>query len=179
MMLDPHSPQLEGFFDHPVDCLKVTVLSFLQQLTLICCLLKVEPLFCTWIKNHIPNWEEVAPQNHIPIKSRIMTSFSNWEENIRTLNFVIAFARIIFPEQCIVVSPDEGGAKRSEIINSIINTTLIINITIICIIIINITLTTITIVNIFNIIIDVLILLLRSVMIANSLGLEFAMIHNR
>ena len=23
MMLDPHSPQLEGFFDHPVDCLKV------------------------------------------------------------------------------------------------------------------------------------------------------------
>jgi len=71
MMLDPHSPQLEGFFDHPVDCLKV------------------EPLFCTWIKNHIPDWEE-----------------------------------------CIVVSPDEGGAKRS-------------------------------------------------VMIANSLGLEFAMIHNR
>merc|ERR1712032_966325 len=71
MMLDPHSPQLEGFFDHPVDCLKV------------------EPLFCTWIKNHIPNWDE-----------------------------------------CIVVSPDEGGAKRS-------------------------------------------------VMIANSLGLEFAMIHNR
>ena len=37
---------------------------------------------------------------------------------------------MIFPEQCIVVSPDEGGAKRSEIINSIINTTLIINITI-------------------------------------------------
>jgi len=71
MMLDPHSPQLEGFFDHPVDCLKV------------------EPLFCTWIKNNIPNWDE-----------------------------------------CIVVSPDEGGAKRS-------------------------------------------------VMIANSLGLEFAMIHNR
>jgi len=71
MMLDPHSPQLEGFFDHPVDCLKV------------------EPLFCTWVKNHIPNWE-----------------------------------------QCIVVSPDEGGAKRS-------------------------------------------------VMIANTLGLEFAMIHNR
>lgn len=71
MMLDPHSPQLEGFFDHPVDCLKV------------------EPLFCTWIKNHIPGWE-----------------------------------------QCMVVSPDEGGAKRS-------------------------------------------------VMIANSLGLEFAMIHNR
>jgi ribose-phosphate pyrophosphokinase len=71
MMLDPHSPQLEGFFDCPVDCLKV------------------EPLFCTWIKNHIPNWQ-----------------------------------------QCMVVSPDEGGAKRS-------------------------------------------------VMIANSLGLEFAMIHNR
>ena len=23
MMLDAHSPQLEGFFDHPVDCLKV------------------------------------------------------------------------------------------------------------------------------------------------------------
>ena len=89
-----------------------------------------------------------------------MTSFSNWEENIRTLNFVIAFARIIFPEQCIVVSPDEGGAKRSEIINSIICITLIINVTI---------------VNMFNIII----LLFRSVMIANSLGLEFAMIHNR
>lgn len=71
MMLDPHSPQLEGFFDHPVDCLKV------------------EPLFTAWIKNNIPNWD-----------------------------------------QCMVVSPDEGGAKRS-------------------------------------------------VMIANSLGLEFAMIHNR
>jgi len=71
MMLDPHSPQLEGFFDHPVDCLKV------------------EPLFCRWIKQNIPNWRE-----------------------------------------CVVVSPDEGGAKRS-------------------------------------------------VMIANSLGLEFAMIHNR
>eukprot|EP00092_Neocalanus_flemingeri_P010273 GFUD01011069.1.p1 GENE.GFUD01011069.1~~GFUD01011069.1.p1 ORF type:complete len:412 (+),score=111.32 GFUD01011069.1:237-1472(+) len=71
MMLDPHSPQLEGFFDHPVDCLKV------------------EPLFCRWIKQNIPNWRD-----------------------------------------CIVVSPDEGGAKRS-------------------------------------------------VMIANSLGLEFAMIHNR
>jgi len=71
MMLDPHSPQLEGFFDHPVDCLKV------------------EPLFTSWIKNNIPDWD-----------------------------------------QCMVVSPDEGGAKRS-------------------------------------------------VMIANSLGLEFAMIHNR
>lgn len=71
MMLDPHSPQLEGFFDHPVDCLKV------------------EPLFCNWIKHHIPNWMD-----------------------------------------CIVVSPDEGGAKRS-------------------------------------------------VMMANDLGLEFAMIHNR
>ena len=23
MMLDAHSPQIEGFFDHPVDCLKV------------------------------------------------------------------------------------------------------------------------------------------------------------
>ena len=71
MMLDAHSPQLEGFFDHPVDCLKV------------------EPLFCSWITHHIPNWQ-----------------------------------------QCAVVSPDEGGAKRS-------------------------------------------------VMIANDLGLEFAMIHNR
>merc|ERR1712110_360309 len=27
MMLDAHSPQLEGFFDHPVDCLKVEPLS--------------------------------------------------------------------------------------------------------------------------------------------------------
>jgi len=71
MMLDAHSPQLEGFFDHPVDCLKV------------------EPLFCSWITHHVPNWQD-----------------------------------------CIVVSPDEGGAKRS-------------------------------------------------VMIANDLGLEFAMIHNR
>jgi len=71
MMLDPHSPQLEGFFDHPVDCLKV------------------EPLFCNWIKHNISNWQD-----------------------------------------CIVVSPDEGGAKRS-------------------------------------------------VMIANDLGLDFAMIHNR
>jgi len=71
MMLDPHSPQLEGFFDHPVDCLKV------------------EPLFCNWIKQNIRNWKD-----------------------------------------CIVVSPDEGGAKRS-------------------------------------------------VMIANDLGLDFAMIHNR
>lgn len=71
MMMDPHSPQLEGFFDHPVDSLKV------------------EPLFCHWIKHNIPGWKN-----------------------------------------CIVVSPDEGGAKRS-------------------------------------------------VMIANSLGLEFAMIHNR
>ena len=25
MMLDAHSPQLEGFFDHPVDCLKVII----------------------------------------------------------------------------------------------------------------------------------------------------------
>ena len=25
MMLDAHSPQLEGFFDHPVDCLKVSI----------------------------------------------------------------------------------------------------------------------------------------------------------
>lgn len=71
MMLDPHSPQLEGFFDHPVDCLKV------------------EPLFCSWITHNIPDWRN-----------------------------------------CIVVSPDEGGAKRS-------------------------------------------------VMLANDLGLEFAMIHNR
>ena len=71
MMLDAHSPQLEGFFDHPVDCLKV------------------EPLFCSWITHNIPDWRN-----------------------------------------CIVVSPDEGGAKRS-------------------------------------------------VMLANDLGLEFAMIHNR
>jgi len=57
MMLDPHSPQLVGFFDIPVDALKV------------------EPLFCTWIKNNIPNWRD-----------------------------------------CTVVSPDEGGAKRSTMI---------------------------------------------------------------
>jgi len=71
MMLDAHSPQMVGFFDHPVDCLKV------------------EPLFCAWIKQNVPRWNK-----------------------------------------CIVVSPDEGGAKRS-------------------------------------------------VMIANALGLDFAMIHNR
>ena len=52
-------------------------------------LTKVEPLFCNWIKHHIPHWQD-----------------------------------------CIVVSPDEGGAKRS-------------------------------------------------VRMANDLGLEFAMIHNR
>jgi len=71
MMLDPHSPQQVGFFDLPVDTLKV------------------EPLFCTWIRQNIPNWRK-----------------------------------------CIVVAPDEGSAKRS-------------------------------------------------VMIANFLELEFAMIHNR
>lgn len=71
MMLEPHSPQLVGFFDRPVDALKV------------------EPIFCTWIKQHIRGWRS-----------------------------------------CIVVAPDEGSAKRS-------------------------------------------------VMIANSLELEFAMIHNR
>ncbi len=54
MMLDPHTPQLEGFFSLPVDSLKV------------------EPFFCEWIKKNIPHWEE-----------------------------------------CIVVSPDEGGVKRS------------------------------------------------------------------
>ena len=62
---------------------------------------QVEPLFCTWIKNHIPGWEQVSQH---PASSPCL--------------------------QCMVVSPDEGGAKRS-------------------------------------------------VMIANSLGLEFAMIHNR
>ena len=51
--------------------------------------IQVEPLFCSWITHHIPNWQN-----------------------------------------CIVVSPDEGGAKRS-------------------------------------------------VMLANDLGLDFAMIHNR
>lgn len=38
MMLDPHTPQVEGFFDTPVDAVKV------------------EPLFCEWIKHNIPNW---------------------------------------------------------------------------------------------------------------------------
>lgn len=57
MMLDPHSPQLVGFFNIPVDALKV------------------EPLFCTWIKRNVPSWSE-----------------------------------------CIVVAPDEGGAKRSAMI---------------------------------------------------------------
>lgn len=39
MMLDPHTPQLEGFFNGPVDALLV------------------EPLFCDWIRHMIPNWE--------------------------------------------------------------------------------------------------------------------------
>lgn len=56
MMLDPHSPQLEGFFDHPVDCLKVRLVQ--KPSYQICC--QVEPLFCTWVKNHIPNWEQVG-----------------------------------------------------------------------------------------------------------------------
>ncbi len=38
MMLDPHTPQLEGFFDMPVDALKVN------------------PLFCEWIRHHVPDW---------------------------------------------------------------------------------------------------------------------------
>jgi len=46
MIIEPHTPQLEGFFGTPVDALKV------------------EPLFCEWIKKNIPNWKEfvvVAP----------------------------------------------------------------------------------------------------------------------
>jgi len=46
MIMDPHTPQLEGFFDAPVDALKV------------------HALFCEWIKKNIENWSEcviVAP----------------------------------------------------------------------------------------------------------------------
>eukprot|EP00095_Tigriopus_kingsejongensis_P001814 snap_masked-scaffold10_size831480-processed-gene-3.4 protein:Tk01814 transcript:snap_masked-scaffold10_size831480-processed-gene-3.4-mRNA-1 annotation:"hypothetical protein A1Q1_04580" len=39
MLLDPHTPQMEGFFNGPVDALLM------------------EPLFCDWIKRNIPNWE--------------------------------------------------------------------------------------------------------------------------
>lgn len=53
MMIDPHTPQIQGFFDKPVDALKVG------------------PLFCDWIKKNIPFWDE-----------------------------------------CIIVAPDEGSAKR-------------------------------------------------------------------
>lgn len=40
MMLDPHTPQLEGFFGKPVDSLKV------------------EPFFCEWIKKNISEWQD-------------------------------------------------------------------------------------------------------------------------
>jgi len=46
MIIEPHTPQLEGFFETPVDALKV------------------EPLFCNWIRTNIPNWQDcvvVAP----------------------------------------------------------------------------------------------------------------------
>ena len=43
MMLDPHTPQLEGFFSTPVDALKV------------------EPFFCEWIKKNRPACEGLAP----------------------------------------------------------------------------------------------------------------------
>jgi len=46
MIIEPHTPQLEGFFETPVDALKV------------------EPLFCEWIRKNIKDWQEcvvVAP----------------------------------------------------------------------------------------------------------------------
>jgi len=42
MMLDPHAPQLEGFFDMPVDAIKVN------------------PLFCEWIEHHVPDWQDAV-----------------------------------------------------------------------------------------------------------------------
>jgi len=46
MIIEPHTPQLEGFFETPVDALKV------------------EPLFCEWIRKNIKDWQDcvvVAP----------------------------------------------------------------------------------------------------------------------
>jgi len=64
MMLDPHSPQLVGFFDIPVDALKV------------------EPLFCTWIKNNIPNWREctvVSPDEGSAKRSTMIANYLELE----------------------------------------------------------------------------------------------------
>jgi len=46
MIIEPHTPQLEGFFETPVDALKVV------------------PLFCEWIRKNIKDWQDcvvVAP----------------------------------------------------------------------------------------------------------------------
>jgi len=46
MIIEPHTPQLEGFFETPIDALKV------------------EPLFCEWIRKNIKDWQDcvvVAP----------------------------------------------------------------------------------------------------------------------
>jgi len=64
MMLDPHSPQLVGFFDIPVDSLKV------------------EPLFCTWIKHNIPNWREctvVSPDEGSAKRSTMIANYLELE----------------------------------------------------------------------------------------------------
>eukprot|EP00088_Acartia_fossae_P030615 TRINITY_DN31610_c0_g1_i1.p1 TRINITY_DN31610_c0_g1~~TRINITY_DN31610_c0_g1_i1.p1 ORF type:complete len:421 (-),score=98.28 TRINITY_DN31610_c0_g1_i1:337-1599(-) len=64
MMLDPHSPQLVGFFDIPVDSLKV------------------EPLFCTWITNNIPNWREctvVSPDEGSAKRSTMIANYLELE----------------------------------------------------------------------------------------------------
>ena len=42
MMLDPHTPQLEGFFNTPVDAVKA------------------QPLFCEWIKHNVPDWKNAV-----------------------------------------------------------------------------------------------------------------------
>ena len=64
--------------------------------------MKVEPLFCTWIKNNIPNWEEVASFSKKFVSGPVLIQILNYN------SFWVSIPVL----QCIVVSPDEGGAKR-------------------------------------------------------------------
>ena len=46
MMLDAHSPQIEGFFDHPVDCLKVNnikvlIMSLISESSILSLVVKI------------------------------------------------------------------------------------------------------------------------------------------
>ena len=97
--------------------------------------MKVEPLFCTWIKNHIPNWEEVFSLKIrfifcwtlSPIGNEISLSCDVWfpwfwwrtveKFTLLSNSFLISrwtcwICLKFLSFQCIVVSPDEGGAKR-------------------------------------------------------------------